>query len=67
MYLDVQRATVCTRLGRRQEALALWEDIIPGPASVFTPRPRVFSARRAQALAGMGEPEQAATIDTASA
>jgi hypothetical protein len=37
MYLDVQRATVCTRLGRRQEALALWEDIIPGPASVFTP------------------------------
>ncbi|MFD4406299.1 helix-turn-helix domain-containing protein [Nocardia sp. NPDC058499] len=58
-YIDVQRATVWTRLGRTNDAMKLWEEIIPDiPASESRDR-GVFSARYAQALAAAGEPEQA--------
>jgi hypothetical protein len=61
-YIDVQRATVCTRLGQHREAARLWEEIIPDlPASSRRDR-GVFAARHAQALAGMGEPGQAVSI-----
>jgi hypothetical protein len=61
-YVDVQRATVCTRLGQHQEAAALWADIIPDVPASSRRDLGVFAARHAQALAGMGEPEQAVTI-----
>jgi hypothetical protein len=58
-YIDVQRATVWTRLGRTRDAMKLWEEIIPDiPASESRDR-GVFSARYAQALAAAGEPDQA--------
>jgi transcriptional regulator with XRE-family HTH domain len=59
-YIDIQRATVCTRLGLAAEALALWDGILP-----VTARGRdlgVFRARRAQALAAAGEPDHAAEV-----
>ncbi len=58
-YIDIQRATVWTRLGRAPEAIRLWDDIIPDiPVSESRDR-GVFSARHAQALAAAGQPEQA--------
>lgn len=61
-YIDVQRATVWTRLGRFRNAMMLWEEIIPDvPASENRDR-GVFSARHAQALAAAGEPEQAVAV-----
>lgn len=61
-YIDVQRATVWTRLGRTRDAMKLWEEIIPDiPVSESRDR-GVFSARHAQALAAAGEPEQAVAI-----
>lgn len=59
-YLDIQRATICTRLGLTRQALALWDEVIPE-----TPAGRdrgVFLARQAQALASAGEPERAADV-----
>lgn len=61
-YLDVQRATCYVRLNVIDEALTLWETILPSLA----PRARrdfgVFRARQAQALAAGGEPERAVEI-----
>ncbi|MET8653683.1 hypothetical protein [Nocardia aurea] len=58
-YIDVQQATIWTRLGLAREAIALWEQIIPDiPASQSRDR-GVFTTRHAQALAAAGEPEQA--------
>lgn len=61
-YVDVQRATIATRLGRASEALELWEQVIPDiPASARRDL-GVHRARQAQALAAAGEPEQAVAI-----
>lgn len=56
-YLDVQRATVRTRAGHAAEALRLWDALLPdvAPGRDYG----VFSARRAQALALAGEPDEA--------
>jgi transcriptional regulator with XRE-family HTH domain len=60
-YIDVQRATVWTRLGLTRDAMRLWEQIIPEiPISESRDR-GVFSARYAQVLAAAGEPEHAVT------
>lgn len=59
-YLDVQRATICTRLGLAPEALDLWGEVIPS-----TPPGRdlgVFRARQAQALVAAGEPDEAVKV-----
>jgi len=61
-YIDVQRATVATRLGRHAEAVALWGEVIPDVPASSRRDLGVFAARQAQALAGMGEPEQAVTV-----
>jgi hypothetical protein len=61
-YVDVQRATICTRLGRVREALELWEKVIPDIPASSRRDLGVYRARQAQALAGAGEPEQAVTI-----
>ena len=61
-YIDVQRATVATRLGRHAEAVGLWGEVIPDVPASSRRDLGVFAARQAQALAGMGEPEQAATV-----
>ena len=61
-YLDVQRATVRTRLGQHREAVELWEDIIPDVPASSRRDLGVFAARHAQSLAGMGEPEHAAAV-----
>ncbi len=58
-YLDVQRATIYTRLGRTRSALDLWEQIIPSMPRSSRRDVGVFRARQAQALADSGEPEQA--------
>lgn len=57
-YLDIQRATICTRLGLASEALALWDTVIPtmSPGRDLG----VFLARQAQAYATAREPERAA-------
>lgn len=59
-YLDIQRATICTRLGLAAEALALWESVIPetSPGRDLG----VFLARQAQALAAAREPERATEV-----
>jgi transcriptional regulator with XRE-family HTH domain len=61
-YVDVQRATVCTRLGRSRDALELWGKIIPGIPVSSRRDAGVFRARQAQALADAGEPEQAVAV-----
>ncbi len=61
-WIDTQRATVLTRLGRNREAAALWGEVIPGLPASSRRDIGVFSARHAQALAGGGDPEQAAAI-----
>ena len=61
-YVDVQRATIWTRLGYAREALELWEQVIPDIPSSSRRDLGVYQARYAQALAAVGEPEQAATI-----
>jgi hypothetical protein len=58
-WLDTQRATVWTRLGRHQEASALWGQVIPALPASSRRDIGVYHARHAQALAGCGEPEQA--------
>lgn len=58
-YIDVQRATIWTRLGRTRDAMKLWEEIIPDIPVSESRDWGVFSARHAQALADAGEPEQA--------
>lgn len=64
-YLDIQRATICTRLGLAAQALALWNEVIPAmsPGRDLG----VFLARQAQALAVAGEPERAAEVAQSSA
>jgi hypothetical protein len=59
-FIDVQRATVWTRLGDAREALALLDDLLPDiPAG----RDRgVFLARRALNLALSGEPDEAVAV-----
>lgn len=57
-YLDVQRATICTRLGMAGEALALWDDVIPATSPGRDLG--VFLARQGQAYAAAAEPERAA-------
>ncbi len=61
-YIDVQRATIYTRLGRTRAALGLWEQIIPGITVSSRRDLGVFRARHAQALADAGEPDQAVAI-----
>ncbi len=61
-YIDVQRATVATRLGRHREAVTLWGDVIPDVPPSSRRDLGVFAARQAQALAGTGEPEEAAAV-----
>lgn len=61
-YVDVQRATISTRLGRTREALDLWEQVIPDIPASSRRDLGVYRARQAQALAAAGEPEQAVVI-----
>jgi hypothetical protein len=61
-YIDIQRATVCTRLGRTRDALELWGQIIPSVPVSETRDLGVFRARHAQVLADAGEPEQAVAL-----
>ena len=61
-YIDVQRATVYTRLGRTRDAEDLWGQIIPGIPVSSRRDLGVFRARQAQVLASAGEPEQAVAI-----
>jgi hypothetical protein len=61
-YVDVQRATIWTRLGRAREALGLWAQVIPDIPASSRRDLGVYRARQAQALATAGEPEQAAAI-----
>jgi hypothetical protein len=61
-YLDVQRATVWTRLGRTRQALGLWDRIIPGIPISDGRDLGVFRARQAQALAAAAEPERAVAV-----
>jgi len=61
-WLDTQRATVWTRLGRFREASDLWEEVIPGLPASSRRDIGVWRARHAQAIAGSGEPEQAVAV-----
>jgi hypothetical protein len=61
-WIDTQRATIWTRLGRHGEAAALWSTVIPAVPASSRRDIGVFSVRHAQALAGAGEPEQAVTV-----
>jgi hypothetical protein len=61
-WIDTQRATVWTRLGRHREATALWEQVIPDVPASSRRDIGVYYARHAQALAGSGEPEQAVAV-----
>ena len=61
-WLDTQRATVWTRLGRFREASAAWEQVIPALPASSRRDIGVYHARHAQALAGSGEPEQAVAV-----
>jgi hypothetical protein len=61
-YVDVQRATIFTRLARAREALELWGQVLPDIPASSRRDLGVYRARQAQALAGAGEPEQAVTI-----
>jgi hypothetical protein len=61
-YIDVQRATVCARLGRTDEAIDLWEQVIPDIPVSSRRDLGVYRARQAHALAAGGEPEQAVAI-----
>jgi hypothetical protein len=61
-WLDTQRATVWTRLGRHGEAAGLWEQVIPALPASARRDIGVYRARHAQALAGTGEPEHAVAV-----
>ena len=61
-WIDTQRATVWTRLGRFHEASSLWEQAIPALPASSRRDIGVYHARHAQALAGCGEPEQAVAV-----
>lgn len=55
-YLEIQRATCYTRLRLGDEAVRLWERIMP---LVSRRNSGVFNARRAAALADSGRPDEA--------
>ncbi|MDL4815467.1 hypothetical protein [Actinomadura opuntiae] len=62
-YIDIQRATCLVRLGRAEDALTIWERIMPELAAAGARRDvGVFQARQAQAYALAREPERAVTI-----
>lgn len=61
-YLDVQRATCYVRLGLADEALALWGRLLPAFPAGARRDVGVFRARQAQALALLGEPEEAVRV-----
>jgi hypothetical protein len=61
-WLDTQRATVWTRLGRHREAADLWGNVIPMLPASSRRDIGVFSVRHAQALAGSGDPDHAVTV-----
>jgi len=63
-YLDVQRATCYGRLGLWREARLLWDEILGDLPTTATPGrdSGVFRARRACALAGDGEPDEAVRL-----
>ena len=61
-WIDTQRATVWTRLGRFRQATALWEQVIPALPASSRRDIGVYHARHAQALAGSREPEQAVNV-----
>ena len=61
-WIDTQRATVWTRLGRFREASSLWEQVIPALPASSRRDIGVYHARHAQALAGSGEPEEAVAV-----
>ena len=61
-WLDTQRATVWTRLGRYRDATTLWEQVIPSLPASSRRDIGVYHARHAQALAGTGQPEQAVAV-----
>ncbi len=61
-WIDTQRATVWTRLGRFCEAGDLWEQVIPVLPASSRRDIGVYHARHAQALAGSGEPEEAVAV-----
>jgi hypothetical protein len=61
-YVDVQRATIWTRLGRAREALVLWEQVVPDIPASSRRDLGVYLARQAQALAAAGEPEHAVVV-----
>lgn len=61
-WIEPQRATVWTRLGRHREAAGLWGNVIPMLPASSRRDIGVFSVRYAQAVAGSGDPEQAVTI-----
>lgn len=64
-WIDTQRATVWTRLGRHREAAALWGEVIPALPASSRRDAGVYHARHARALAGLGEPGQAAAVAAA--
>ncbi|WP_165964540.1 helix-turn-helix transcriptional regulator [Actinomadura sp. KC216] len=62
-YLDIQYATCLTRLGRADEALTVWERIMPALVEGGARRDvGVFWARQAHAYAIRREPEQAVAV-----
>lgn len=61
-WLDTQRATVWTRLGRFREAISLWEQVIPVLPASARRDIGVYHARLARSLAGAGEPEHAVAV-----
>lgn len=60
-YVDVQRATIATRLGD-PGAVDAWAQVLPGIPAQARRDLGVYRARQARALAAAGEPEQAAVI-----
>lgn len=61
-YVETQRATCYVRLGLAEEALALWESVMSSAVGVGRRDLGVFMARQAQALALLGEPDEAVTV-----
>ncbi|MEV0282195.1 Twin-arginine translocation pathway signal [Streptomyces sp. NPDC050610] len=57
LYLEVQRATCYTRMRLGEEAVRLWEQVLP---SAEWRNSGVFAARHAAALADGGRPDEAA-------
>ncbi|GAA3386608.1 hypothetical protein [Cryptosporangium minutisporangium] len=61
-YVEVQRATCYGRLGVPREAERIWSQILPEAPPSARRDVGVWSARRAQAAAAAGEPEQAVEL-----